>query len=155
MHRRWKSSSWSKRLPLAAAVTAVVALVAACGGNSPSGSSQGSSTPQTSSSAPTTSSGVQTGTPGTPLQVSDAVAQQLCDLIKPQLSDWRVQGPTLGKISLNASVHEWGLRNGGINIQILNDKEVVDRVMTKQCPDTHTQALQALELQTLASGLAF
>ncbi|WP_280428530.1 hypothetical protein [Nocardia brasiliensis] len=76
-------------------------------------------------------------------------------MIRPELSNWRVQGPTLGRIGLNAMVHEWALRNGGINGAVLADKPVIDRITTKSCPDVHKQAIEALELTDLASGLAF
>ncbi|MBF6175581.1 hypothetical protein IU476_29360 [Nocardia blacklockiae] len=89
------------------------------------------------------------------MAVPDQVAKQLCDRIQPQLSDWRVQGPTLGRVALNITVHEWAAANGGINMQVLGDKAVVDRITTATCSDTRTQALQALELPDLASGIAF
>ncbi|WP_306359145.1 hypothetical protein [Nocardia sp. CC227C] len=135
---------------------AAVALTAGCGSTtSGSGQPEGSASPSTSSSAPTTTGGATPAAPaqGEPLTVSDSVAQQLCDIIEPQLSDWRVQGPTLGKISLNGSVHEWALRNGAINGRVLGDKDSVDRIMTAQCPDVHAQAVSALELPSLAAGL--
>ncbi|TLF63798.1 hypothetical protein FEK33_27255 [Nocardia asteroides NBRC 15531] len=87
--------------------------------------------------------------------ISDAAAGQLCDLIRPELSNFRVQGPTLGRFALNTMVHEWALRNGGINAQVLADKAIVDRVTTGACADVRTEALTALELPTLAAGLAF
>lgn len=154
---RWTSKLHTRRAALLVATAAAVALTAGCG-NTTTGSGQpsGSTTPSSTSAKPTT-----TGSSGTPstspsqVNVSDAAAKDLCDIIAPQLSDWRVQGPTLGKISLNGSVHEWALRNGGINVQVLADKDVVDRIMIAQCPDTHAAAIKALELSNLASGLAF
>jgi len=89
------------------------------------------------------------------LQISDASATQLCDMIRPELSNWRVQGPTLGRIGFNALVHEWALRNGGINGHVLADKAMIDRITTKSCADVRQQAIEALELTDLASGLAF
>jgi ribosome maturation factor RimP len=76
-------------------------------------------------------------------------------MMRPELSNWRVQGPTLGRIGLNAMVHEWALTNGGINAQLLADKAVVDRVTLEACSDVHDEAVRALELPDLASGLAF
>ncbi|MFI6869295.1 hypothetical protein [Nocardia sp. NPDC050406] len=156
---RWTSKLHTRRAALLVTGVAALALTAGCGGGTTTGSGQpaGSSAPQTSTSAPKTT-GSASGAPttsGAQVTVTDEAAKQLCELIQPQLSDWRVQGPTLGKISLNGTVHEWALRNGGINVQVLGDKNVVDRVMIAQCPDVHTQAIQALELQDLASGLAF
>lgn len=135
------------RLPLLVAATGVFALTAACGTATNTGSAPSSTTPSSTSviTLPTGS--------GAPLSISDATATRLCDLIKPQLSDWRVQGPTLGKIALNATVHQWALENGAINLQVLADKDVVDRVTTKSCADVHDQAVKALEIPNLAAGL--
>lgn len=157
---RWTKNLHMRRAALLTAGVAAVALTAGCGGNTTSGSGQpsGSTAPSSTTGAPKTTTGSNSGAPttsGAQVTVTDAAAKQLCELIQPQLSDWRVQGPTLGKISLNGTVHEWALRNGGINVQVLGDKAVVDRVMIAQCPDTHTEAIQALELPDLASGLAF
>ncbi|NEW37283.1 hypothetical protein GV791_32725, partial [Nocardia cyriacigeorgica] len=63
--------------------------------------------------------------------------------------------PTLGRIGLNAMVHDWALRNGAINAQVLADKPVIDRITLKACADVRQEAIQALELPDLASGLAF
>ncbi|MEV6073104.1 hypothetical protein AB0L82_41735 [Nocardia sp. NPDC052001] len=156
-HRRWISSRRVLRVPLLVGTAAVLALTAACGGGTTSGSSQpqGSSSPLTSTNGkPAPSGSSSPTTSGSQVTVSDEAGKQLCDMLRPQLSDWRVQGPTLGKISLNASVHEWALRNGGINLQVLGDKDVVDRVTTKNCSDVRDQAISALEIPNLASGLA-
>ncbi len=134
-----------------------VALVTACGGtNSGPAGPAGSGTAATSTAAhPSGSAGVSSKPgPTGPVQVPDPVAQKLCDTLAPQLSDWRVQGPTLGRLALNISVHQWAADNGGINLAVLGDKAVVDRITTKSCPDVRTQALQALELPDLASGIA-
>ncbi|MFQ6227407.1 hypothetical protein [Nocardia sp. NPDC002869] len=127
-------------------------LLTACGGVQ-TGSQDTS--PAASSASATTSATMSSAAPATPLEVSDKAAQNLCDMMRPELSNWRVQGPTLGRIGLNAMVHEWALTNGGINAQVLADKAVVDRVTVKACPDVHDEAVQALELPDLASGLAF
>ncbi|WP_227983288.1 hypothetical protein [Nocardia spumae] len=135
-----------------------VALVAGCGGGEPgSPEPAGSGTKATSTSArPGGSAGVTTKAgPASPVEVPDPVAKNLCDTISPQLSDWRVQGPTLGRVALNLTVHQWAAENGGINLAVLGDKAVVDRITTKSCSDVRTQALQALELPDLASGIAF
>ncbi|MFE9326641.1 hypothetical protein ACIHDR_34485 [Nocardia sp. NPDC052278] len=129
------------------------AALTACGSDSspaPTGSSS-----STTGSATATSAGKTTSAPTTTLEISDASATQLCDMIRPELSNWRVQGPTLGRIGLNALVHEWALRNGGINGHVLADKAMIDRITTKSCADVHQQAIEALELPDLASGIAF
>ncbi len=144
---------WISRSTLVVAgIFAAVALTA-CGSDSspaPTGSSS-----STTGSATATSAGKTTSAPTTTLEISDASATQLCDMIRPELSNWRVQGPTLGRIGLNALVHEWALRNGGINGHVLADKAMIDRITTKSCADVHQQAIEALGLPDLASGIAF
>lgn len=129
-----------------AGVLALMPLTACNDTDTPTGSSE-TTTSATTSAAPTSTTDAGA--------VTEAAAGQLCDMIRPELSNFRVQGPTLGRISLNAMVHEWALRNGGINAQILADKPIVDRVTTSACADVRTEALTALELPDLASGLAF
>jgi hypothetical protein len=145
------------RPALGAAAVAVAALIAGCGGGGtgPSGPTA-SSAPQ-SSSAHASGSATPSASTLAPVEVTDAMGDQLCDAIKPQLSDWRVQGPTLGKVALNIAVHDWALRNGGLamSMQVLGDKAMIDRVTTKRCSDVRNQALQALELPDLAAGIAF
>ncbi|MQY25676.1 hypothetical protein [Nocardia aurantia] len=143
---------WATGVTVAVAGAAAV-LVAGCG-TSGSPTPAGSSGPTSSSTSVHASGSAAPVGPGQ-VQVTDAVGKQLCDDIKPQLSDWRVQGPTLSRVALNIEVHDWSFRNGGINMQVLGDKAVIDRLMTKNCPDVRTQALQALELTDLASGIAF
>ncbi|MEV4127923.1 hypothetical protein [Nocardia sp. NPDC049707] len=143
---------WISRCTLLVAGVFAAAALTACGNSSPTPTGSSSST---TGSATATSAGKTTSAPTTPLEISDASATQLCDMIRPELSNWRVQGPTLGRIGLNALVHEWALRNGGINGHVLADKAMIDRVTTKSCADVHQQAVEALELPDLASGLAF
>lgn len=144
--------AWTTRGALTVAGVCGAVLLTACGGVQ-TGSEDTS--PAASSASATTSATTSSAAPATPLEVSDKAAQNLCDMMRPELSNWRVQGPTLGRIGLNAMVHEWALTNGGINAQVLADKAVVDRVTVKACPDVHDEAVQALELPDLAAGLAF
>lgn len=147
--RRWISRS----ILLVASLSAAAALTA-CGSESdpaPTGSS-GSTTSK--AGGPSGSATTSKAAPG-PLEVSDDAAKQLCDMMRPELSNWRVQGPTVGRIGLNFMVQEWALRNGGINGRVLADKPVIDRITTKSCPDVHQQAIEALELSDLAAGIAF
>ncbi|MBF6083309.1 hypothetical protein GV791_08050 [Nocardia cyriacigeorgica] len=149
--RRWISRS---TLVVAGACAAV--LLTACGGESGTGSSGATgTTTAVPTSLPATTPGATTPAPGTPLEVSDSAATALCEMIRPELSNWRVQGPTLGRIGLNAMVHDWALRNGAINAQVLADKQSIDRITTKACPDVRQEAIDALGLPDLASGLAF
>ncbi|WP_228002551.1 hypothetical protein [Nocardia australiensis] len=146
---------WITRSTLLLAGVFAAAALTACGtglDSTPTGSS-GSTTG--SAAATTVPTGSATASKPNSPQISDAAGTQLCDMIRPELSNWRVQGPTLGRIGLNAIVHEWALRNGGINAQVLADKAIIDRVTTKSCVDVHQQAIEALELSDLASGLVF
>lgn len=136
---------WISRSVLLMAGALAAATLTACGGTPPA----------STGSAGTTTSAAPTTTPAGTLTISPSSATQLCDMIKPELSNFRVQGPTLGRISLNAMVHDWGFRNGGINGHVLADKAMIDRVTTASCPEVRTEALTALELPSLAAGLAF
>ncbi|MCM6773460.1 hypothetical protein NDR87_08240 [Nocardia sp. CDC159] len=149
-------SRWMTRGALAATAVAVTALIAGCGGGtsgspSPAGSSGSITTTAHPSGTAAPTSGARPG----PVPITDELGKQLCDALAPQLSDWRVQGPTLGRVALNITVHEWAVRNGGINMQVLADKPVVDRITEKNCATVRAEALRALELQDLASGIAF
>ncbi|GAA5058179.1 hypothetical protein [Nocardia callitridis] len=155
-HSRWISHS---TLLLAGVFTA--AALTACGGteNAPATGSSGSTTASATSTATGSTTPEETGSaskpkPGSP-EISDAAGSQLCDMIRPELSNWRVQGPTAGKIGLNGIVHEWALRNGAINGAVLADKPIIDRVTDKSCSDVRQQAVEALEIPDLATGLAF
>lgn len=144
--------AWTTRGALTVAGVCGAVLLTACGGMQ-TGSED--SSPAASTSSATTAATTSSAAPGTPLEVSGKAAQNLCDMMRPELSNWRVQGPTLGRIGLNAMVHEWALTNGGINAQVLADKAVVDRATLEACSDVHDEAVRALELPDLASGLAF
>ena len=144
-------SRWMTRGALAVTGGLVLALVSGCGGgDSGSAGPAGSGTAATSTSAHSSgSAGVSTKPgPASPVQVSDPVAQKLCDTLSPQLSDWRVQGPTLGRVALNISVHQWAAENGGINLAVLGDKAVVDRITTKTCSDVRTRRCRPWNCRT-------
>lgn len=147
---------WMSRATLLAAAVLGAVTLTACGGETPAPSGSAGTTTTAAPSRTTTAPGTSANPgAGSPLQVPDAAATQLCDMIRPELSNFRVQGPTLGGIGLNALVHEWALRNGGINGQVLADKAVIDRTLIAACPDVHQQAVDALQLPDLASGIAF
>ncbi|WP_433598687.1 hypothetical protein ACQPXH_23635 [Nocardia sp. CA-135953] len=145
---------WISRSTLVVAGLFAAAALTACGSDT-SPAPTGSSSSTTGSATATSAGKTTTSAPTTTLEISDASATQLCDMIRPELSNWRVQGPTLGRIGLNALVHEWALRNGGINGHVLADKAMIDRITAKSCADVHQQAIEALELPDLASGIAF
>ncbi|AYF77817.1 hypothetical protein D7D52_32860 [Nocardia yunnanensis] len=139
-------------MPLLVAAVAAVALTAACGDNSSTGSTQpqSSGSPLTSTTGKPSATGAPSGQAGAGLNVTDDQAKQLCDLIRPQLSDWRVQTPTMDKVSLNATVIQWAAQNG---LFLPNERGVADRVTTKSCPDVRAEALKAIEIQNLSDGL--
>ncbi|QLY27661.1 hypothetical protein [Nocardia huaxiensis] len=101
---------------------------------------------------PTDGGGILTS-PGAPT-ISAGAAAQLCDMMRPEITTWRDQGVALGKVAFNGTVQNWAARNNGINAAILRDKEVVDQVTTIQCPDVRQEALQALQIDSLADALA-
>lgn len=145
-----RERSWISRCALVVAGVCGAVALTACG----SGGEAGPASTTTGSST-VTSSAETSAVPGTPLQVPATAAKNLCDMMRPELSNWRIQGPTIGRVGLNAMVHEWALTNGGINARVLADKPVVDRVTTETCPDVRQQAIEALNLPDLASGLVF
>ncbi|MCP2278775.1 hypothetical protein [Nocardia amikacinitolerans] len=141
-HSRWNFRSTSLVVAAFAAAT-----LAACGTNGnpePTGSTGSTTSAPTSATTTAQATGTQKPTP----TVTDAAATQLCDAIRPELSNFRVQGPTLGRVGLNLIVHPWGLQNG---IDVLGNKAVVDTVTTKSCPDVRQQAIEALQTPDLAS----
>lgn len=140
-------SRWISRSTLLIAGVCAAAALTACG-------SESSPAPTESSTTAAASATTSRSTPTTQ-EVSDASAAQLCDMLRPELTNWRIQGGTLGKIGLNALVHEWALRNGAINAAVLADKAIVDRAAIKSCPDVRQQAIDALGIPDLASGLVF
>jgi ABC-type glycerol-3-phosphate transport system substrate-binding protein len=100
----------------------------------------------------TTTAAVTTTAPAGPT-VTDAQAQKLCSDIEAQLQNWRVQGPTLGRAGLNILVQTWAAESGTINLSVIQDRAIVDRVTTDTCADVRTQAIQELAIPDLASGL--
>lgn len=95
-----------------------------------------------------------TGVPGvtTPSVDSDA-AQRLCSDIGAQLSNWRIQGPTLGRGGFNLVVQSWAAATGGINLGVLANRSMVDDVTLAYCPDVRSQTLDLLAIPNLAAGL--
>jgi hypothetical protein len=131
------------------AVTAL-ALTAAC-------ESQTTDSPASTSPRSTSSVVPRTGTPsesnpGTP-GVSEQAARQLCASIQAELSNWRIQGPTLGKPGLNIVVQTWAAQNGTINIEVLRNRALVDTVTIATCPEVRQEAIELLEIPDLAAGL--
>jgi hypothetical protein len=89
-----------------------------------------------------------------PDQITPEAAKQLCDMMRPEIDNWRAQGSTLGKVAFNGTVHNWAARNGGLNDTVLENRGIIDTITTQNCPDVRQQTLAALDISDLASGLA-
>lgn len=131
------------------ATGAIAALTLTGCGNSTDGNSATPTPAPTSAPATTPAPSSQAGGP----EISDQAADKLCSDIAGQLSDWRVQGPTLGKPGLNILVQTWAAQNGVINAAVVRDRSIIDKVTSEKCADTRQQAIEALNIPDLASGL--
>ena len=142
----------SNRIVLLVGVIAAFATATACADPESDQTASSSSTttappsPSTTQAAPTTNSVAD---------ITPQAQQDLCTRIDGTLSDWRVQGPTLGTPALNLLVQEWAFANGGLelNARIVRDRGIPDAITTATCPDSRRQAIEALNLPDLASGL--
>jgi hypothetical protein len=86
--------------------------------------------------------------------VTDQAAKRLCDLMRPQLSNWRTYTTSVGKTGLNMLVQQWAAQNGGLNLAVLKDRSIVDKATQSVCADVRDQTIKALEVPDLASALA-
>ncbi|SUE28618.1 Uncharacterised protein [Nocardia farcinica] len=89
-----------------------------------------------------------------PDQISPEAATALCDTIRADLDSWRDQGSIIARVSFNGAVHNWAVRNGGLNDAVVRDRSVVDTATTTQCPDVRDRALEVLDVPDLAAALA-
>ncbi|MEU4650454.1 hypothetical protein [Nocardia fluminea] len=87
-------------------------------------------------------------------EISDEAAAHLCEMMAPDLDNWRAQGVTVARVSFNATVQNWAVRSGGINVAVARNREVIDTVTQQHCADVRQQAIQALDVPDLASALA-
>ncbi|MDV6231720.1 hypothetical protein R4P47_07485 [Rhodococcus sp. IEGM 1370] len=111
-------------------------------------------TTNTGSSSTTTVAPTTTVTaPPAGAAITDAQKQQLCTDLEAQLSNWRVQGPTLGRGGLNILVQTWAAQSGVINLQVVQDRAIVDDITTETCSDVRDEAIRSLDIPDLASGL--
>jgi len=143
--RRVQGTGRRRRL-VAAGTVAAAALVAGCGG-------QGTA-PAPGTTAPPAP--VTTAPPGpalVPGGVTEAQAAQLCTDLEGQLQSWRTYTPTIGKTGLNGLVGTWIAKNNLNAIDFLQDRGRIDVITTAACPDIRQQAITALEIPDLASGL--
>jgi hypothetical protein len=112
-------------------------------------------TTNTGSSSTTTTAPSTTVATTTPVgaAVTDAQKQQLCTDLEAQLSNWRVQGPTLGRGGLNILVQTWAAQSGVINLQVVQNRALVDDITKETCSDVRDEAIRSLDIPDLASGL--
>lgn len=89
-----------------------------------------------------------------PDQVTPVAANQLCGMFRDELGGWQSQGSVPARVGFNGTVHNWALRNGGLNDLIIRDRTVIDTATIAACPQTRDEVLEALDLPDLASGLA-
>ncbi|MDV6302489.1 MULTISPECIES: hypothetical protein [Rhodococcus] len=111
-------------------------------------------TTNTGSSSTTTVAPTTTVTaPPADAVITDAQKQQLCTDLEAQLSNWRVQGPTLGRGGLNILVQTWAAQSGVINLQVVQNRTIVDEITTETCSEVRDEAIRSLDIPDLASGL--
>nr|WP_296771764.1 hypothetical protein [Rhodococcus sp. (in: high G+C Gram-positive bacteria)] len=130
-----------------AGAAAVVSIVGGCSTDSTTTGS--SSTLTTTTTVPATTSSAPAGAEG----ITDQQKQQLCSDLGEQLQEWRIQGPTLGRGGLNIVVQTWAAQSGVINLQIVQNRGIVDEITIENCPDVRTEAMTSLDIPDLASGL--
>lgn len=143
IRRTVSRSAVPTRVGLALAATALC--VTACG----SGGTSDPAESTTSSAAATTTS--TTAASATATVTSDQ-AETLCRDLEAQLSNWRTQGPTLGRGGLNILVQTWAAQYG-LNAAVVQNRAIVDDATEETCGDVRSQAIDLLEIPDLASGL--
>lgn len=132
------------------ALAGAAALLASVGACSTDSTNTGSSSTLSSAAAPTTTASRTTAAGPS---VTEQQGQQLCTDLGAQLSNWRVQGPTLGRGGLNIVVQTWAAQSGVNNLAVVQDRTIVDDVTIEYCPDVRSDAISALDIPDLASGL--
>ncbi|MCZ4519192.1 hypothetical protein O4220_11765 [Rhodococcus ruber] len=143
--RRGTTSIAGRSAVALAGAAALLTLVGACSTDT----TNTGSTSGTTTVAPTTT---VTSTPAEAV-ITDVQKQQLCTDLEAQLSNWRVQGPTLGRGGLNILVQTWAAQSGVINLQVVQNRAIVDDVTKETCSDVRDEAIRSLDIPDLASGL--
>ena len=143
IRRTVSRSAVPTRVGLALAATALC--VTACGSG---GTSDPAESTTSSAAATTTSTTAATAT----ATVTSDQAQTLCRDLEAQLSNWRTQGPTLGRGGLNILVQTWAAQYG-LNAAVVQNRALVDDATEETCGDVRSQAIDLLEIPDLASGL--
>ncbi|NNH70610.1 hypothetical protein HLB23_12175 [Nocardia uniformis] len=140
------------RSTMAAGLIAAGAMLVACGDDD-SDTTETTTTTVLETTAGTTTTTTR-GAEDDEDKVTPAAAQQLCDMISPEIANWRDQGSALAKVSFNGTVHNWAARNDGLNDEVLRDQSIVDDATSRTCPEVRQQAIDVLEVPDLASALA-
>jgi hypothetical protein len=125
---------------------AVVGSIGAC-------STDGAPTGSSSTSTTTAPSEATTTTAVPAVGITDQQKQQLCTDLGEQLQEWRIQGPTLGRGGLNIVVQTWAAQSGAINLQVVQNRAIVDEITMENCSDVRQEAMTSLDIPDLASGL--
>ncbi|USC13374.1 MULTISPECIES: hypothetical protein [Rhodococcus] len=134
------------------AVAVAGATIAALGGCA-SGGQPAPTGSTTASAQPTTGTGAAAEPSALPGGVTEAQAAELCSQMEAQLQSWRTYTPSMSKPGLNLLVGEWAARNGIDMLALAQDRDRVDTIASAQCPEVRSQALEALQIPTLASAL--
>ncbi|OZF00006.1 hypothetical protein CH300_20685 [Rhodococcus sp. 15-1154-1] len=135
----------SRRAAAAVLGAAAVVGLAACGTDS---ANTGSSASLTTTAPVTTTDAAAAGD-----TITDQQKQQLCTDLGEQLQEWRIQGPTLGRGGLNIVVQTWAAQSGVINLQVVQNRSIIDDITIDNCSDVRDEALRSLDIPDLASGL--
>ncbi|CAM3102042.1 hypothetical protein [Skermania piniformis] len=85
--------------------------------------------------------------------VTPTAGDDLCRRLEAALPDWRVQGPTLGKLALKGLAFEWAANNGYANVELLRDHTVFDTVAGDRCANVRQETLAALSIPSLDAGI--
>ncbi|MBF6416342.1 hypothetical protein [Nocardia cyriacigeorgica] len=85
-------------------------------------------------------------------EVGPVAAGYLCDMLLVDTATWR-EHPDIGLISFEGHVRTWAAEYQNFEGAIIRDHSFVDAVTIHYCPDVRDRALEALELDSLSSGL--
>ena len=129
---------------MAAAAVAAAAVVTGCAGPGPA-PAPGTTPPPATTAVP--------GPGLVPGGVTEAQAAQLCTDLEGQLQSWRTYTPTIGKTGLNGLVGTWIAKNNLNALDFLQDRGRIDVITTAACPGIRQEAVTALVIPDLASGL--
>ncbi|MBY6351759.1 hypothetical protein [Rhodococcoides corynebacterioides] len=146
IRRTVSRSAVPTRVGLALAATALCVAACGTGGSEPAPADSTTTVPSSTTSTTSTTAASATAT------VTSDQAETLCRDLEAQLSDWRTQGPTLGRGGLNILVQTWAAQYG-LNAAVVQNRAIVDDATEETCGDVRSQAIDLLEIPDLATGL--